>query len=52
MKPIESAPDITDDAESEELIMELTEKMYAAAEKLDFEEAARLRDQIQKLQGE
>lgn len=52
MKPIDSAPDITDDAESGEIIMELTEKMYAAAEKLDFEEAARLRDQIQKLQGE
>lgn len=52
MKPIENAPDIISEDESEELIMELTEKMYAAAEKLDFEEAARLRDQIQKLQGD
>ena len=50
---IKHAPD-KDDIDSEETekkIIMLEEQMLAAAESLNFEEAARLRDQIYKLQG-
>ncbi|MFW6132369.1 MAG: excinuclease ABC subunit UvrB [Planctomycetota bacterium] len=35
-----------------ELIAELEKRMYEAAERLEFEEAARLRDRVEKLKGE
>jgi excinuclease ABC subunit B len=39
-------------ADADKLIRQLEEKMYAAARELQFEEAARLRDEIRKIQAE
>ena len=39
-------------ADAAKLIKQLEEKMYAAARDLEFEEAARLRDEIKRIQGE
>ncbi|HIT85260.1 MAG TPA: excinuclease ABC subunit UvrB [Candidatus Ornithomonoglobus intestinigallinarum] len=51
MKPVEGASSSKRSAEdTAEMIAELTQKMTEAAEKLDFEEAARLRDRIKKLE--
>ena len=37
--------------EREKLVKELTKKMHEAAKRLDFEEAARLRDEIAKMRS-
>ena len=50
MKPVESEKTKSETIDKEKLIAELTAEMYTAAENLDFEEAARLRDQIRKLE--
>ena len=51
MKPVEGASSSKRSAEdTAEMIAELTQKMTEAAERLDFEEAARLRDRIRKLE--
>ncbi len=50
MKPVENEKTKPAKIDKEKLIAELTVEMYAAAEKLDFEEAARIRDQIRKLE--
>lgn len=50
MKPVESEKTKPDKIDKEKLIAELTAEMYTAAENLDFEEAARIRDQIRKLE--
>ena len=47
----EPGKDEADTEEKEKKIIMLEEQMLAAAESLDFEQAARLRDQIYKLQG-
>jgi excinuclease ABC subunit B len=39
-------------AEAAKLVKQLEEKMYACARELEFEEAARLRDEIRKIQAE
>lgn len=49
MKPVEGLPKQSEKIDNAALIEELTEKMMTAAENLDFEEAARLRDRIRKL---
>ena len=50
MKPVENETEKQIDYDA--LIDDLTEKMMAAAEELDFEEAARIRDKIRKLEKE
>ena len=50
MKPVEGLPKQSEKIDNAALIEELTEKMMTAAENLDFEEAARLRDRIRKLE--
>ena len=50
MKPVEENKSKPAKINKAKLIAELTAEMYAAAEKLDFEEAARIRDQIRKLE--
>lgn len=50
MKPVESGKKRRSHEDTEELMEELKAKMLEAAEKLDFEEAARLRDRIRKLE--
>ena len=49
VKAVEPDKRGNDEQDTEELIAELTAKMYTAAENLDFEEAARLRDRIKEL---
>ena len=39
-------------ADAAKVIKQLEERMYAAARDLEFEEAARLRDEIRKIQTE
>lgn len=51
MKPVEAAKDKTED-EYRQLIAELTSQMFIAAENLEFETAAELRDKIRKLEKE
>jgi excinuclease ABC subunit B len=51
MKPIENPKDKTEE-EYTKLIAELTSQMLIAAENLEFEEAAALRDRIRKLEKE
>lgn len=51
LKPIETASDKTNE-EYTKTIAELTSKMFIAAENLEFEEAAMLRDRIRKLEKE
>jgi len=43
--------DMLTDWEREEIIERLTEEMAYAAERLDFERAARIRDEIYQLRG-
>ena len=50
MKPVEGLPKQSEKIDNAALIEELTEKMMTAAENLDFEEAARLRDRIRKIE--
>lgn len=50
MKPVEGASKRTEKIDYTELIEELKEKMMKAAENLDFEEAARIRDRIRKME--
>ena len=50
MKPVEGSSKQSEKIDYAELIEELTEKMMTAAENLDFEEAARLRDRIRKIE--
>ncbi|MDY3030444.1 MAG: excinuclease ABC subunit UvrB [Clostridia bacterium] len=49
VKAVEPDKRGNDEQDTEALIAELTAKMYTAAENLDFEEAARLRDRIKEL---
>lgn len=51
MKPVDTNYNKSNE-EYTQLIAELTSKMFAAAENLEFEEAASLRDQIRKLEKE
>ncbi|MDD5033682.1 MAG: excinuclease ABC subunit UvrB [Methylococcaceae bacterium] len=54
LKPAEKAADYPalKPNEASKLVKQLEEKMYACARELEFEEAARLRDEIQKIQAE
>ena len=52
LKPVEEKADEEEKADYTELLAELTAEMFKAAENLDFEQAAAIRDRIRKIEKE
>lgn len=52
IEPVKAAPDAAPKMDTKELIARLSLEMYKAAEDLRFEEAAKIRDKIRRLEGE
>ena len=52
LKPVEDTSSETEDADCSALLADLTAQMFKAAEELDFEQAAVIRDRIRKIEKE
>ena len=52
IEPLKADPDAAPKMDTKELIARLSLEMYKAAEELRFEEAAKIRDKIRRLEGE